>query len=127
MQLLTVQGKTFNLAHLVNYTLHVGQREVGTTSSGINPVPVFADFRYAELVFTDGSLILLQAEQTEAFLAHVARHAFRLDLDQIEAQSVGNVVVHGTVEGGDIVLPSADADDADARRELSGGFFPPLE
>jgi hypothetical protein len=126
MQLLTVQGQTFNLAHLVRYTLHVGQREVGAGAGGIDPVPLFADFRYAELFFVDGSRILLQGPQTEAFLVQIERSAEQLDLDRVEAQTVGNVVVHGTDEGGDIVLPSSDADDTDTRPILSSDDFPPL-
>ena len=127
MQLLTVQGQTFNLAQLVRYTLHIGQREVGTTPNGINPVPVFADFRYAELLFTDGSRIQLQAEQTEAFLVHIERHAERLDLDRVETQSVGKVVVHGTAEGGDIVLPAAEGEESESQREFSRDVFPTLD
>ena len=127
MQLLTVQSQTYHLAQLVRYRLHTGQREVGAKTNRLEPLPLFADFQFAELLFSDGSRVELVGAQTEAFLKHLEKFANRLDLDQVETRAVGTVLVHDTAEGGDIVIPrEPESQGSDSGVPFEPGVFPPL-
>jgi hypothetical protein len=107
MTFVTVNGQTHNLQHLLRYITHLGQREVGVSESVVDPQPIFGEFRYVELVFTDGAQVTLDAVQSEAFLKFLAGRSQRLDLDSIEEAALGHVVVRDTDEGGDIILPES--------------------
>jgi hypothetical protein len=109
MTFVTVNGQTYNLRHLVKYVSHVGQREVGVTESVVEPQPIFGEFRYIELFFSDGTSIALDGIQTDAFLNCLAGWSKTLDLDRIEEAALGHVVVHDTDEGGDIILPEDES------------------
>ncbi len=103
MILVTIKGETYNLDQMVKYITHVGQREIGATESLINPVPVFGEFRFLELVFADGSHVELDGIQSEALLAFLETRSHQIDLDQIDEKVLGHVVVHNS-EVGDLVL-----------------------
>jgi hypothetical protein len=117
MFFLTVQGQTYNLDHLVRFVTHTGRRQVGTDESLTDPEPIFEDFRYVELIFSDGTSISLDGPQTEAFLNFLARRSQVLDLDKVEEATVGHIVVRDTEEGGDIILPTP-AEDAEEAAPL---------
>ena len=122
-----MQGQTYNLAQLVRYSLRTGQREVGAKTNRLDPLPLFAEFRFAELFFSDGSKVELDGVQTEAFLKYLEKQSERLDLDQVETRAVGRVLVHDTAEGGDIVLPpEAKSSDESGHPPFEPGVFPPL-
>jgi hypothetical protein len=108
MTLITVGGTTYNLHQLVRFVSHTGQREIGATSSVLNPEPIFGEFRFVELFFSDGARAELDEAQTRAFDAWLAERSQRLDLDMVEEAILGHVVVHDTDEGGDIILPPDD-------------------
>lgn len=114
MILLTVQGQTYNLDYLVKFVTHTGQRDIGGTGV-TEPEPVFEPFRYVELIFADGVHVTLDDVQTEAFLTYMRRRSFTIDLDRVEEAAIGHVVVHDTVEGGDIILQTAEEADAATR------------
>ncbi len=105
MIFVTVQGQTYNLGQLVRYVTHIGQRSVSATSDIVDPEPIFGDFRYVELHFSDGAHVALDEAQTRAFLALIAQRGSHLDLDKIDSEVLGTVLVHDTEEGGDIILP----------------------
>jgi hypothetical protein len=128
MLALTVRGQTYLLSHLVRYATHTGQREVGTSGAVRDPEPLFAEFRFVELHFADGSAVTLDGPQTEAFFAFLGRHARTLNLDHVEEQTLGHVVVHGTDEGGDVVLdqPPSTPDD-NLPPAIPPGFFRPRD
>lgn len=112
MLFVTVQNKSYNLAHLIYYESLIGQSEVGATATVVvEPEPVFGDFRYVQLVFSTGERVSLDAPQSEAFLAFIGTRSTRLDLDFIEQSTVGTILVHDTEEGGDIFLPARDEDE----------------
>lgn len=108
MLFLTVHGQTHNLAYLLRYVLHEGQREIGATGSLVDPEPIFGPFRYAELIFRDGTRITLDGPQTEAFLKEMRRRGHFVDLDAVDEKALGHVIVHDTDEGGDIILPRSE-------------------
>lgn len=118
MRLVTTRGQTYNLAHLVRYQTHVGTREVGVTEHvRAESEPVFGEYRYLELFFADGSRVELDGIQSAALLRYLKRHAHTLDLDRIDEEALGHVLVHDT-EAGDVILPSTaeTASDAEALR-----------
>ena len=120
MRLVTTRGQTYNLAHLVRYLTRIGTREVGATEHvRAEAEPVFGEFRYLELFFSDGSRVELDGIQSSALLRYLKRHAHVLDLDQIDEDVLGHVLVHDT-EAGDVILPSSAeiASDAEARRHV---------
>lgn len=114
MMFVTVGGITYNLAQLVKFKTHIGQREVGATESVVDPQPIFGDFQYLELVFSDGAKVELDEAQTRAFLPFLRNRAPLLDLDKVEEAILGEVLVHGTEEGGDIILAREEAGEAPA-------------
>ncbi len=127
MRLLTVQGQTFNLAHLVRYTLQTSQSEVGSRADRLDPLPLFADLTFARLYFSEGLSVQLEEVQTQAFLAFIKKNSETLDLDRVETQAVGTVLVHNTAEGGDIVLPTEPpTNGTDGNPPFEPGVFPPL-
>ncbi|GIW86000.1 MAG: hypothetical protein KatS3mg108_0324 [Isosphaeraceae bacterium] len=124
MILLTIQGQTYNLDYLVKYRVHTGQREVAT-SGLVDPEPVFEDYRYIELVFADGVCITLDDVQTKAFLNFLRRRSYTLDLDRIDEIAFGPVVVHDTVEGGNIIFQTPEEAEAETRPVVLDLKLPP--
>lgn len=106
MLLITVKGQTYHLSQLVRYATHVGQRGVGATTDLVEPEPIFGDFQFLELFFSDGSHVDLDEVQSRAFLKFVVQRATMLDLDKVDEESLGTILVHDTEEGGDIILPA---------------------
>ncbi|MBX6312359.1 MAG: hypothetical protein IRY99_05485 [Isosphaeraceae bacterium] len=105
MNLVKVRGETYNLDFLVKYVEHTGQREAGVRGGPMQGEPIFVDFRFVELFFLDGSRVTLDAPQSEAFLARYAGGEAVLDLDRIDAEILGPVLVRDT-QAGDVILPS---------------------
>lgn len=116
MNLVTVKGQTYNLDHLVRYISHTGQRESGVTEGPDGPRPVFGEYRFLELVFADGSRVELDGIQSEALLRHLASEGPALDLDQVDEEVLGHVVVRDS-ESGDVILPSEDETDEERSEE----------
>lgn len=104
MTLVTVGGTTYNLDLLVRFVTHKGQREIGATDSLVDPQPIFGEFEFVELFFSDGARVELGEAQTRAFLAWIARRSMVIDLDSVDEAVVGHIVVHDTEEGGDVIL-----------------------
>lgn len=119
MNLVTIQGQTYNLDQLVRYITHVGSREVGATEEIVDPKPIFGEYRYLELVFSDGSRVELDGVQSAALLRHLAASGTTLDLDQVDEAALGHVLVHDT-ESGDVVLP--EPVEEESRDEWPGGL-----
>ena len=99
-----VGGETYNLGLLLKFVERTGQREVGAIPDVVAPEPVFDEFRFVELVFVDGTRVELDGPQTEAFLRHVRSDGPPLDLDRVDAEVLGRVIVRDS-EGGDVILP----------------------
>ena len=118
MNLAKIGGETYNLDLLLKYVEHVGQREVGTGGDPMHPEPAFGDFRYVSLHFLDGSAVTLDSPQSEAFLEHVLRRPV-LDLDRVDEQAIGLVLVHDS-EGGDVIL----SNEPGPERPGNAPFFP---
>lgn len=107
MNLVTIKGQTYNLDLLVRYIPHLGQREVGVTDGPGEPRPIFGEYRYLELVFSDGSRVELDAIQSDALLRHLAAQGPALDLDLVDEAILGRAVVRNS-ESGDVYMPSQD-------------------
>jgi hypothetical protein len=114
MHYLKVNGRCYNLTHLIQYVAHAGQHEVGMTNSVVDPEPIFGAFTYYQLIFTDGSSVTLDEAQSRAFAAYMEQRASTLDLDKVEEAIMGHVVVQDTEEGGDIILAPESQDDEPA-------------
>src|SRR5215213_5211191 len=105
MKLMKIHNTFYNLGYLVKYVEHVGQREVGTNEDDpLNPSPQFDDFPYFELFFLDGSRVTLDQEQTEAFLRIAVEGSSTLDLDRVDEELLGAVLVKDPVSG-DVIVP----------------------
>jgi hypothetical protein len=104
-ELLKVRDGFYNLDYLVKFVEHVGQREVGALREDTgSPRPIFDEFRYVELFFLDGSRVALDAAQTEAFRRAVVDRGPVLDLDRVDEEALGRVLVRDS-EAGDVIMP----------------------
>jgi hypothetical protein len=104
MNLVKVRNGFYNLAYLVKFIEHVGQSEVGTASEDTRALqPIFDEFRYFELFFLDGSRVELDEAQTEAFRRAVTDGSAILDLDQVDEDTLGHVLVTDS-EAGDVIV-----------------------
>jgi hypothetical protein len=105
MNLVKVRNGFYNLDFLVKFVEHVGQSEVGTVHEDTGtPRPVFDEFRYFELFFLDGSRVELDEAQTEAFRRAVTDSGAILDLDQVDEDTLGHVLIKDS-EVGDVIVP----------------------
>jgi hypothetical protein len=139
MNLVKIGNAYYNLHYLVKYVEHVGQSEVGTIDEDpLGPRPAFDDFRYYELFFLDGRQVTLDEAQTEAFRRFVTAKGSTLDLDQVDEDTLGHVLVRDTESGDVIVSPETlerDEDATPARPHRlpsplggpAGGFGPGVE
>jgi hypothetical protein len=114
MNLVTIQGRTYNLDLMVRYEARVGTREVGVEEGVAEEGrPIFGEYRYLELVFADGSKVELDGVQSEALLRRLGAQGPPLDLDAVDEAALGHVVVRDT-EIGDVVLGEGTPTDAGA-------------
>jgi hypothetical protein len=105
MKLVKIRDEFYNLDHLVRFVEHVGQSEVGTVGEDTrSPRPVFDEFRYVELFFLDGSRVELDEAQTDAFRRVITDRGVILDLDQVDEDALGHVLVKDS-EAGDVIVP----------------------
>lgn len=135
MKLVKIHNTSYNLDYLVKYVEHVGQHEVGTNEEDpLNPRPAFEDFSYFELIFVDGSRVTLDEAQTEAFRLNVEEFTTTLDLDRVDEELLGSILVKDSESGDIIVSPETLERDEESgpgsssrrKRSLSGsGMFGP--
>jgi hypothetical protein len=90
---------------LVKYVEHVGQRRSGRSTRIAGPPAGLRRLPFFELFFLDGRQVTLDAAQTEAFRRFVDAKGSTLDLDQVDEDALGHVLVRDSESGDVIVSP----------------------